>query len=155
MPAPDGPQWENVDAYDQELINAVTRRLKDPTPLGRGKTRGPLGPLDADLIDRNKQAVRDVSDFGMTPIHVHDRGFSVDMGIPDVNVGVTPYPTGGFAVRVSHLDRYRSNPDGSYAYPEGWGDIKGHLPVEPHQLGSALMDYLAQPQVRHHMTPPK
>lgn len=154
MPKPDGPQFS---AYEEELNNAVARRLKNPAPLGRG-TPGPLGPLDADLIDRSRAIMKELGDFGYKIGNTDDkypRGAHVDIGEPDVSIGVVPNPDGpGFSVSVDNLDRFASNEDGGYKYPEDWGEHRAFLDVEPHELPGALMDHLARPEVRKHFKPP-
>lgn len=157
MPKPDGPQFS---AYEQELMNAAERSMKeavrDGRPLGRGKG-GLLGPLDADQADRSKAAGKDMSDFGyeIEPTDSVGRGFSVNTGIPDVSVAVGANPEGrGFSVGVHHGDRFKTNEDGSYVHPEDWGDHREMLDVDRESLPQALMDHLSRPDVRRHMYPP-
>lgn len=154
MPKPDGPQFS---AYEEELNNAVSRRIADPKPLGKG-VPGPLGPLDADLIDRTRQTMKDLQDFGYTVGNTSDkypRGVDVEIGEPDVGVILGPNPDGpGYSVSVINHNRYASNEDGSYKHPENWGEHRDFLNVESHKLPEALMDHLARPEVRWHMRPP-
>lgn len=155
MPKPDGPQFS---AYEEELDNAVTRRFKNTAPLGRG-TPGPLGPLDADLIDRSRATMKELNDFGYKIGNTdtkYPRGVEVDIGEPDVGVIVSPNPDGkGFSISVDHGDRFATTESGDYKYPEGWGSHRGFLDVEPHELPGALMDHLSRPEVRKHLKPPQ
>lgn len=147
---------EEQDPHSQELIDAANRRA-----AGGPVTRGPLGPFDADNIDRNNRAVSEMSDFGLeiTPLasrQSENRGFTVTTGIPDVSVILSARSSGGYSVDVSHGDRYKSNEDGSYAYPEDWGRHSDVLNVsDESELPGAIMDHLARPDVRRHMFPPK
>jgi hypothetical protein len=124
-------------------------------------TRGPLGPFDADLIDRNNKAVRESADFGLpvAPLFKREdenRGFTVDIGIPDVSVILGARSRGGYSIDVMHGDRYKSNEDGSYAYPEDWGRHSDVLNIaDESELPGAVMDHLARPDVRRHMFPPR
>lgn len=148
-----GPQFS---AYEQELMNAVQRRQQNPAPLGRGKS-GLLGPLDADQADRTVSAGAEMDDFGfkIEPTDRVGRGFTVDTGIPNVSVIVGAHPERrGFQVSVVNHDRFASNEDGSYKYPEGWGDHSEHLDIDKEELPTALMDMLSRPEVRRHMYPP-
>ncbi len=145
-----------VDPADQEIYDAANLRVAGAQPQ-----RGPIGPFDADKIDRNNRAVSETSDFGMqiTPLHSRqdeNRGFTVDTGIPDVSVILGARSRGGYSVDVVHGDRFRSNDDGSYAYPEGWGSHSDVLNVsDESELPGAVMDHLARPDVRRHMFPPE
>jgi hypothetical protein len=152
MPVPDGEQWT---AYEQELMNAAERRLKDPTPLGRGTPKGVLGPLDQDQIDRTTAAKNQLEDFGYTMSDTGMRGFTVDVGDPDVHVVGGAHPeTTGFSVSVRHGDRFATNEDGSYKYPEDWGMHNAHLDVSEHELPGAIMDWLSDTETQRHMRRP-
>jgi hypothetical protein len=151
MPKPTGPQFS---AYEQELLNAVERRAKNPAPLGHGSP-GVLGPLDEDQINRTQSGIRNLSDFGYTLKHTGRREFAVDTGDPDVLISGGAHPeTGGFQVDLLHYGRYESNEDGSYKYPENWGTVGAHLNVSEHELPTALMDWITSPEVQHHMRRP-
>lgn len=140
---------------DQEVVDAANRRLS-----GASRQRGPIGPFDADKIDRNNRAVSEMSDFGMKVEPTfkrldENRGFSVDVGLPDVLVTLSSRSRGGYSVGVMHQDRYKTNDDGSYAHPSDWGVHDDVLDVGESDLSGALMDHLARPDVRRHMTPPR
>jgi hypothetical protein len=152
MPKPDGPQFT---AYEQELNNAVARRMGTPRPLGRGTPRGVLGALDQDQIDRTSSGKKQLEDFGFTLSDIGQRGFSVDIGDPDVSITGAAHPDmGGFQIRVDHGDKFATNEDGSYKYPEGWGTHRGHLNVSEQELPGAIMDWLSDPETQRHMRPP-
>lgn len=151
MPKPDGPQFT---AYEQELLNAANRRMSNPDPLGQGAP-GALGPLDQDQINRTSSAKRGMADFGFTMKDIGSRGFAVDIGDPDVSITGGAHPeTTGFQIRVDHGDRYATNEDGSYKYPEDWGTHKAHLNVSEHELPGAIMDWMAQPETQRHIRRP-
>lgn len=161
MPRPEGPQW---DAHTLELMNAAKRRVeevsKNKGPMKFGSSEGrkggsPVGPLDADIIDRASNANRELSDYGYTMKDIGSRGFSVDIGDPDVLVTGTPHSEGGFTVNVSHADRFRTDEQGNFVYPEGWGDVSKHLPVAKEQLPGALMDFLTSSEARKHIEKPR
>lgn len=159
MPKPDGPQW---DAHTLELFNAAKRRMESMTqhPDGRialtGKgSSGPVGPLDADIIDRASFAQKELSDFGYSLKNIGSRGFSVDTGNPDISIVGTPHNEGGFMVSLQNHKRFDTDEQGNFKYPETWGDVKGHLPVAKEQLPHALMDWLTSPEVRKHINDPK
>lgn len=145
---------EGMPPEDAEIVDAANRRM-----AGGPVTRGPIGPFDADNIDRNNKAMADMSDFGMpvTPTFTRseeNRGFSVDVGIPDVSVIINARSRGGFGISVHHGARYETDESGNYRYPEDWGQHSEDLNVSEHELSGAVMDYLSRPDVRRHMVPP-